>query len=187
MNVVEGIIQALRAWVVLASGLDAGKVIVRNAGNLQPALPFAHVWIPSPGAREGIDANYLHGTDDGIGRVTVGNRLARAEVEFVGPDSQHLATLAQIYGSAEPRLAYTFLDEDDEPIGTVTASIRRIVGPRDTTSFLETAFQIRTLLELEIVYSLALTDTAPDIVEMTNAEITATTDTDLVTVITLES
>lgn len=190
MNVVEGILQALRAWVMAATGLADGKVLVRNAGNTQPALPFANVWIPSIGAREGIDSVHVIDVAGDIGRVTVGQRLARAEVEFIGEDSQHLASLAHIYAGSTHQLTHTFLDEDDVPIGTVTASIRRASPPRDTTTFLETAHQIRTLLELEIAYTIALADASPPVVEMTNASITATIslgESDFETVITLES
>lgn len=188
MNVNEGIIQGLRAWVSAAVGFDADKVIVRYAGNTAPATPYANVWMPTSGNREGMDANIDVMVDDEAGRVTVGNRVSRAEVEFVGVDSQHYAMTAHLYATHSPKLSHTFLNDDGEPIGTVEASIRRCSPPRDTTTPLETAFQIRTLIELEVAYTVALANPSPDLDLMLSAAITANlqdnTGDDLVTVIT---
>lgn len=150
VNARESVLQGTRLFVIAATGLDPTKVLVdRGAGLVRPALPYATVQALTPGVAVGQD-EVLHdllGTDGAQREWVRGHRRATVQVTVFGAEAPDYLEAVRTASSRPSKRAAT-------TTASYAVSICRVLTPRDATVELDTGFEVRSVLDLEVAYRL---------------------------------
>lgn len=144
----ESIIQDVRAWVLLATSLPAGKVIPVDDPGARPALPYLTVSLVTSDVEVGTDEELYELDDAGALRARViGDRRATLSLNAYGLQGAELLALCHL--SLSQPIVQRFLLA--KKLG-----IQAMTGTQDISALVDTRREKRFIKDFEINYAIEL-------------------------------
>ncbi len=145
VNIRETVLQAVRSYVIQATGLPSASVIIAGAGQVRPSMPYISIVALTPGIKVGQDEVLRSVTLAGqLQERPRGHRRCTVQVSAWGTDASDYLELVRLQLE---------LPTQREILDVVSM---RVIGQGPGMGLRGTGFEERSNMDLEVTYRIEI-------------------------------